>query len=67
MVGAEKAILSRECTQMREAMSVLFMVTTKIEFKVKVGVNHGYILSPLLFIIIAEALSRKFISEASWR
>ena len=30
------------------------------EFEVKVGVHQGSVLSPLLFIIVLEALSRKF-------
>ena len=30
------------------------------EFEVKVGVHHGSVLSPLLFIIVLEALSREF-------
>ena len=30
------------------------------EFEVKVGVHHGSVLSPLLFIIMLEALSREF-------
>ena len=30
------------------------------EFKVKVGVHQGSVLSPLLFIIVLEALSREF-------
>ena len=30
------------------------------EFEVKVGVHQGSVLSPLLFIIVMEALSRKF-------
>ena len=29
-------------------------------FEVKVGVHQGSVLSPLLFIIVLEALSRKF-------
>ena len=66
LVGAEKAMLSREYTPMRETISVLYMVTTKIVFKVKVGVYYGYVLSPLLFIIALEALSCKFVSEAPW-
>ena len=30
------------------------------EFGVKVGVNQGFVLSPLLFIIVLYALSREF-------
>ena len=30
------------------------------EFEVKVGVHHESVLSPLLFIIVLEALSREF-------
>ena len=30
------------------------------EFEVKVGVHHGSVLSPLLFTIVLEALSREF-------
>ena len=30
------------------------------EFEVKVGVYQGSVLSPLLFIIVLEALSREF-------
>ena len=30
------------------------------EFEVKVGVHEGSVLSPLLFIIVLEALSREF-------
>ena len=32
------------------------------EFEMKVGVHQGSVLSPLLFIIVLEALSRKFCS-----
>ena len=32
----------------------------------KVGVRQGSVLSPLLFIIVLEALSRKFCSGAPW-
>ena len=31
-----------------------------------VGVNHGSVLSPLLFIIVLEALSSVLRSEAQW-
>ena len=36
------------------------------EFEVKVGVNQGSILSPLLFIIVLEALSREFRAGVPW-
>ena len=36
------------------------------EFEVKVGVHQGSVLSPLLFIIVLEALSREFCSEVHW-
>ena len=36
------------------------------EFEVKVGVHQGSVLSPLLFIIVLEALSREFCSGVPW-
>ena len=36
------------------------------EFEVKVGVHQGSVLSPLLFIIVLEALSRAFRSGVPW-
>ena len=36
------------------------------EFEVKVSVHQGSVLSPLLFIIVLEALSREFCSGISW-
>ena len=36
------------------------------EFEVKVGVHQGSVLSPLLFIIVLEALSREFRSGFPW-
>ena len=36
------------------------------EFEVKVGVNQGSVLSPLLFVIVPEALSREFCSGVPW-
>ena len=36
------------------------------EFEVKVGVHQGLVLSPLLFIIGLEALSREFRSGVPW-
>ena len=36
------------------------------EFVVKVGVHQGSVLSPLLFIIVLEALSREFRSGVPW-
>ena len=36
------------------------------EFEVKVGVHQGSVLSPLLFIIVLEAISRVFHSGVPW-
>ena len=36
------------------------------EFEVKIGVHQGSVLSPLLFIIVLEALSREFRSGVPW-
>ena len=36
------------------------------EFEVKVGVHQGSVLSPLLFIIVLEALSQEFCSGIPW-
>ena len=36
------------------------------EFEVKVGVHQGSVLSPLLFIIVLEALSLEFCSGVPW-
>ena len=36
------------------------------EFEVKVGVHQGSVLSPLLFIIVLEALSQEFRSGVPW-
>ena len=36
------------------------------EFEVKVGVQQGSVLSPLLFIIVLEALSREFRCGVAW-
>ena len=46
---------------MRGAMSVLGTVKS-----LKVGVHQGLELSLLLFIIVLQALSRKFHSEVPW-
>ena len=36
------------------------------EFEVKVGVHQGSVLSPLVFIIVLEALSREFRAGVPW-
>ena len=49
---------------MSGAMSM--SVRGKEVFEVKVGVHQGSILSMLLFVIVREALSRKFRSGFPW-
>ena len=41
-------------------------VSENAEFAVKVGVHQGSVLSPLLFIIVLEALSKKFRIGLPW-
>ena len=40
--------------------------TSGDEFRVKVGVHQGSVLSPLLFLIVLKALSREFCTGAPW-
>ena len=49
---------SRSCVRVGEGYSK--------EFEVKVGVHQGSVLSPLLFIIVLEALSREFRCGVPW-
>ena len=49
---------ARSCVRVGEGYSE--------EFEVKVGVQQGSVLSPLLFIIVLEALSREFCSGVPW-
>ena len=53
----------RGCMQMRRAVSMLVRGTVK---SLKVGVHQGSVLSPLLFIIVLEALSREFCYGVPW-
>ena len=46
--------------------SVKMEVGGSAEFAVKVGVHQGLLLSPLLFIIVLEALSKKFRIGLPW-
>src|SRR5208282_5492227 len=46
--------------------SVKLGVGESVEFAVKVGVHQGSVLSPLLFIIVLEALSKKFRIGLPW-
>ena len=53
--------------QMRGAMSVLVRGLYSEESELKVGVHQGSVLSPLLFIIVLEALSHEFCSGIPWK
>ena len=44
---------------MRKQLSEEFMVIAKV-FEVKVSMHQGSALSPLLFVIVTEAISREF-------
>ena len=57
----------RGCMQIRGAMSVLVRGLYSEESELKVGVHQGSVLSPLLFIIVLEALSREFCSGVPWK
>ena len=48
------------------AASVSELVMGTVMFNVKVGVHQGSILSPLLFIIVLEALSGEFHFGVPW-
>ena len=37
------------------------------EFEVKVGIHQGLVLSPLLFTIVLEAISREFHTSCPWQ
>ena len=54
----------RECIPMPGAMSVGEGYSE--EFEVKVAVHQGSVHSPLLFIIVLEALSREFLCGVPW-
>ena len=47
-------------------ISVKLGVSESAEIAVKVGVHQGSVLSPLLFIIVLEALSKKFRIGLPW-
>ena len=47
-------------------MAVLMKGQVSAGFKVKVGVHQGSVLSPLLFTVVLEALSREFRQGVPW-
>ena len=51
---------------MGASTSVNLGVGESVEFAVKVGVHQGSVLSPLLFIIVLEAISKKFRIGLPW-
>ena len=61
MVGSEEGairIIQGMCTNARSRVRVNGQYSE--EFGVWVGVHQGSVLSPLLFILVLEALSREF-------
>ena len=48
------------------ATSVCVWLVNSDEFSLKISVHQGTVLSPLLFIIVMEALSRRFKVCCSW-
>ena len=66
-VGIEEWVIQVVMSMYENAKSAVNINgTTGEAFSVKVGVHQGSVLSPLLFIIVLEALSREFRSGLPW-
>ena len=67
MVGLEECIIQEVKAMYENAKSTVNIKGTIGDpFPVKVGVHQGSVLSPLLFIIVLEALSREFRTGLPW-
>ena len=59
--GVEERLISVIKSMYDEAMTAIKIGASESKkFPVSVGVHHGSVLSPTLFIIVLEALSKKF-------
>ena len=64
-LGVEEWIVRLDQGVYANARIVSVLMST-VKFDMKVGVHQGCVLSSLLFIIVLEALSRKFHSGVPW-
>ena len=58
--------MNNSCMNEGAVTSVKLGIIESGEIAVKVGVHQGLVLSPLLFIIVLEALSKKFRIGLPW-
>jgi len=59
-LGVEEWLVLAIMSMYTGAKTEQFMVTLKVLSTVKVGMHQGSALSPLLFVMVMEALSREF-------
>ena len=66
-LGVEEWLVLAVMSMYTGAKTVVRTVYCNIKgFEVKVGIHHGSALSPLLFVIVTEAISREFRVALPW-